>query len=60
MKAKRKIEIFSAGCELCTDAIDMVKQNACPSCNVDVLDIMNPEVANQAKKLRCLKRFLRL
>jgi glutaredoxin len=51
METKRKIEIFSAGCKLCTDAINKVKDNSCSSCNVEVLDMMKPEVANRAKKL---------
>ncbi len=51
METKRKIEIFSAGCKLCTDLINTVKDNSCPSCGVDVLNMMEPEVANRAKKL---------
>ena len=51
MNVKRKIEIFSAGCELCKDTINTVKDNSCPSCDVEVLDMMKPEVANRAKKL---------
>ena len=50
METKRKIEIFSAGCPLCTDTIDMVKDNSCSSCDVEVVDMMKPEGASQAKK----------
>lgn len=50
MSAKRKIEIFSAGCPLCEDAIDLVNQIACPSCEVEVLDTRKPEVAEKAKQ----------
>jgi len=50
MKTKRKIEIFSAGCPLCTNTIDMVKDNSCSSCEVEVIDMMKLEGANQAKK----------
>lgn len=51
MNTKRKIEIFSAGCQLCTDAINTVKDNSCSSCDVEVLDMMRPEVADRAKKM---------
>jgi hypothetical protein len=49
MTAKRKIEVFSAGCIVCKEAIEMVKSNACPSCEVSILDMKNPEVAERAK-----------
>jgi glutaredoxin 3 len=51
MNTKRKIEIFSAGCQLCTDAIKKIKDNSCSSYDVEVLDMMRPEVADRAKKL---------
>ena len=51
MKTKRKIEIFSAGCTLCTDTIDMIELNSCSSCDVKVLDMRKSEVINRAKKL---------
>jgi hypothetical protein len=51
MAEKRKIEVFSAGCATCTDTIEMIKRAACPSCEVIVLDMHNPDVANRAKAL---------
>ncbi|MDA8079045.1 MAG: thioredoxin family protein [Nitrospiraceae bacterium] len=48
---KRKIEVFSAGCPVCEDAITLVKGMACPSCDVQVLDMKNPEVTERAKNL---------
>jgi glutaredoxin len=51
MTAKRKIEVFSAGCPVCKDTIEMVKRNACESCEVDVLDMNDPAVASRAKNL---------
>ena len=51
MNAKRKIEVFSAGCPACEDAIGLVKRNACPSCEVTVLDMNVPDVARRAKDL---------
>ncbi len=51
MTAKRKIEVFSAGCPVCEETIKMVKQVACPSCEVSTLDMKNPEVTERAKNL---------
>jgi hypothetical protein len=49
MSAKRKIEIFSAGCATCDEAVAMVKRVACSSCDVEVLDMRDPAVAAKAK-----------
>ena len=51
MANKRKVEIFSADCPICREAVDTVKQNACSSCDVIVLDMKNSEVAQRAKSL---------
>lgn len=51
MSTKRNIEVFSAGCSVCNETIKMVKSNACPSCEVNVLDISDPAVADRAKRL---------
>lgn len=49
--AKRKIEIFSAGCPACNDTIELVKRISRPSCQVSVLDISDAMVASRAKSL---------
>lgn len=51
MNAKRKIEIFSAGCPVCQDTIELVKRLACQSCEVAVLDMSKRDVAQRAKQL---------
>ncbi len=48
---KRIVEIFSAGCPVCEDAVKLVKGMACPSCDVKILDMKNPEIAARAKAL---------
>lgn len=48
MSNKRKIEIFSAGCPACEETIQTVNRKACPSCEVEVLDMHQPEVATRA------------
>ena len=51
MAVKRKVEIFSAGCPACEDAIALVRRIACPSCEVTVVDMRDMEVARRARKL---------
>lgn len=49
--AKRKVEVFSAGCGVCDDAVKLVKSLACASCEVTVLSLQEPEVAKRASEL---------
>ena len=49
--SKRKVEIFSAGCPVCDDAVQLVNRIACPACEVQVLDMKTPTVAARAKEL---------
>ena len=51
MNGKRTIEIFSAGCPACEDTVALTNQVACPSCDVTVLDMKDPEVARRAKSI---------
>ena len=51
MSQKRKIEIFSAGCPACDETVALVKENACPSCEVQVLDMNDSEVVARASEL---------
>lgn len=51
MSNKRKIEIFSAGCPACDEAVQTVKRIACSSCETEVLDMRQPEVAAMAEQL---------
>ncbi len=51
MAEKRHIEIFSAGCSVCEEAIRAVNELVCSSCDVEVLDINNPDVAGRAAAL---------
>lgn len=50
MMNKRKIEIFSAGCHVCVEAISLVKSLACPWCEVEVMDMNDSKVASRAKR----------
>jgi glutaredoxin 3 len=51
MSGQRSVEVFSAGCSCCVDTIELVKAAACPSCEVTVLDMRTPAVAERARQL---------
>ena len=48
---KKKVEVFSAGCGACKEMVAMVRQIACSSCEVNVLDMQDSKVAERAKRL---------
>jgi len=50
MADKRRIEIFSASCPACEETIQMVNALACPSCDVQVLDMRQEDAATKAKE----------
>ena len=50
MATTRKIQVFSAGCAVCEDTIALVNRLACPSCEVEILDMQRPEIAKQATR----------
>lgn len=50
MRKKRKIEIFSAGCSLCEQTINQIRELACESCEVRVLDMRQKSVVTKARK----------
>ncbi len=51
MSNKRQVEVFSAGCPICQDAIDLVKRLACPSCEITILDLNDAPVLKRANAL---------
>jgi glutaredoxin 3 len=51
MSNTREIEVFSAGCPLCDAAEKKVRELACPSCNVIVLNMKEPETMERARQL---------
>lgn len=36
---KRKVEVFTAGCPVCDPTVKMVRELACPSCEVKIHDL---------------------
>ena len=49
--ALRKVEIFSAGCSVCNDTVELVKRISCPSCDLTVLNMNEQKVAQRARSL---------
>ena len=39
MSPKRKIEVFTAGCTICDEALSQIKAAACPDCYIIVYDL---------------------
>jgi len=39
MGTKRKIEVFTSGCLVCEPVVELVKNTACPSCEVVVYNL---------------------
>ena len=50
MATTRKIEVFSAGCAVCEETIALINRIACPSCEVEILDMHQPEAAKKARR----------
>ena len=50
MNTKRKVEIFSAACPACEEVIALIESIACPSCDIEVLDMHDDAVASRAKE----------
>lgn len=50
MNTRRKIEIFTAGCPACEAAVALVRETACPSCHVEVLDMRKDADAAKARE----------
>ncbi len=49
--AKRRIEVFSAGCALCEEVIDAVRREAGPSAQVIVQNMMDARVLRRAEEV---------
>jgi len=49
MSDQRTVEVFTAGCPLCNDVVDLVRDLACDSCDVQVVRLQNDEGARRAQ-----------
>ncbi len=48
---RRTIEVFTAGCPICEEAVSAVQRHACPSCEISILDTRNAAAATRARRL---------
>jgi len=42
---KRKIEIFTAGCPVCDEQVQKIRDASCPRCDIEVLDVSKDNTA---------------
>jgi hypothetical protein len=47
---KRPIDVFTAGCPLCEDAVRLVTSLACPSCEVRAYDLREGCATNECRE----------
>lgn len=40
--SKRKVEVFTSGCYLCEETVSLVKELACPNCDVSIYNLQEP------------------
>jgi glutaredoxin 3 len=50
MDVERKVEVFSAGCACCDEAVELVNRIASPPDEVDVMDMHQADVAERAEQ----------
>lgn len=53
---KRTIEVFTAGCPCCNEAVNLVQSLACSSCDLQILDIRTDAAAQVKAKEYGVKR----
>lgn len=47
---KRRVDVFTAGCPLCQDAVRLVTSLACPSCEVQVYNLWEGCATNECRE----------
>jgi len=48
--AKRKVEVFTAGCPVCDEAVQLVRSTACPNCEVVIYDLNKGCATNECRE----------
>lgn len=51
MAKQRMVEVFTAGCGCCDEAVALVRRIACTACEVSVLDMKDESIARRARAL---------
>src|SRR5256886_16544811 len=47
---KRSVEVFTAGCPVCSEVMGLVRALACPSCEVRVYDLREGCATNECRE----------
>ncbi|MGH7230834.1 MAG: thioredoxin family protein [Nitrospiraceae bacterium] len=47
---KRRVEVFTAGCSICHETVNLVQSVACPSCNVRIYDLREGCSTNECRE----------
>lgn len=47
---KRIVEVFTAGCSLCDEAVKLVRELACTNCKVQVYDLREGCTTNECRE----------
>lgn len=51
MAIQRTVEVFTAGCPVCDETVELIQRIACDSCQVEVLDLNDETIARRAEYL---------
>lgn len=51
MPVKRRVEVFTAGCPVCDEAVELIRRIACDSCEIEVLNLSDEQVARSAEEV---------
>ncbi len=46
---KRKVEVFTAGCPICHNTVEMVKSVVCPSCDLQIYNLREGCATNECR-----------
>lgn len=46
---KRCVEVFTAGCPVCEEAVNLVQSLACPGCEVQIYDVREGCATNECR-----------
>lgn len=48
--AKRRVEVFTAGCPICDETVNLVKSLICPSCTLQIYDLRQGCATNECRE----------
>jgi len=48
--SKRLVEVFTAGCPLCDETVKLVRELACPKCEIQVYELHSESASNSSRE----------